>query len=105
MGAAVKHRRSQLGISQRRLANLADISPTTVASLEKGQAVNTITAVSISRALSWPTDAVDQLADGTTPDQLPDVEHGGPSVEDRLSSLEDRFGRVEAAIEELRAGG
>lgn len=102
VGAAVKQRRSELKISQRRLAHLADISPTTVANLEKGQAVNTITAVSIAGALSWPPDAIDLLADGTTADELPDVKrHGHRSVEDRLSSLEERFDRVEAAIERL----
>lgn len=100
----MKQRRAEIGLSQRRAAIRADISPTTWANLENGEAISDVSAAAISRALSWPADAITQLREGADPTTLPTVpEPSERSIDQRLSDFERRFDRIEELLARLEA--
>ncbi len=71
----VRKRRAELGLSQRKAAERADISPTTWGTLEThGQQVAASTAAAMSRALRWTPDSIERLAAGEEPEEAaPDL--------------------------------
>lgn len=88
----VKQRRTELGLSQRQAARLAnDISPTTWGSLEKhGQPVSTLTAVAICKALRWTADSIDALLAGGEPTVADAVDRAGDTdYNSRLARMPD----------------
>jgi DNA-binding XRE family transcriptional regulator len=65
---AVAQRRAELKLSQRKAAELADISPTTWGVLEThATAVNQTTAAAMSRALGWSASSIVDIAQGGRP--------------------------------------
>lgn len=103
IGERIRARRLELQLKQDQLSG---VSPATVRKIENGTEPNPTprTRANLAAALRWQQDAYDVLSRGGTPAVS---SNGALSVEDRLSSLEARFDRVEGAVEELlrRAGG
>lgn len=102
---AVKQRRLTLRQSQRACSIRAGVSPTTWASLEKGEPVSEQTLVAASTPLRWPDDWFHRLNDGSTPEDLPDVEHVQEDpmlraireLTDRVAGLEQLIRRIDSS--------
>lgn len=107
----MKHRRVELGISQRRAADLAGVSPTTWGSLEThAQPVSDLTAAGMSTALRWTPDSIASILAGgdateATPTDRPltFTQRNADDVYDRITALEDAVTEVKQAMGELRA--
>lgn len=107
VAVVVKQRRLSLQKSQRACAMSADVSPTTWASLERGEPVSEMTLVAAAIPLRWPDDWHAQLADGTPAGELPTVDHpeDADPMEKGMAQLLEEFkrgnARLEARIEQL----
>lgn len=100
----VKRRRTDLGLSQRAAAFRATTSPTTWSSLEThGRPIDPLTKPKVARALGWTTDSIDRILRGEDP-EVDGMIRPAPTLDDvdeRISSLEDRFSAMEEAVENL----
>jgi transcriptional regulator with XRE-family HTH domain len=87
---AVRARRKQLGLKQAEAAALADMAPSTWASVEQGRQPSPAidTRRGICRALGWTPDSIDRVLRGE-PTQLADV----PNVPNPrgIRTLDQRF--------------
>lgn len=85
-----KAERRKRGLSQQQLADLADVSLSTVANAEQGRSVS-------SKMLRTLRDAIESFAPGGEP---------VPDVKDEVAELRRRVEELEAAVRFLmRAGG
>lgn len=100
----VKRRRTELGLSQRQAARLADdLSPTTWGSLEKRmQPVSPLSAAAMSKALQWTPDSIARILDGGDPEEVappaPDLPEGATEAE-LVQAVRD----LTEAVRQLRA--
>lgn len=100
IGAVLRSRRVELGLTQLQLAARAGVSEVTVRILETGRRENYRAANlrAIAGAVDWPSDAFERLAAGL-PAVDPDADEtsGG-----RDGTISERVARLEAEIVRLR---
>ncbi len=97
IGAAVRSRRQQLGLTQLDLAARAGLSEATVRVLEtaRRQSYRAANLRAIAVALEWPEDAFSRLAAGLPAE--------GPSPErPTAGTIDDRVAALEAEVVRLR---
>jgi transcriptional regulator with XRE-family HTH domain len=91
-GDAIRARRQALGLTIAELAAAAGVGWSTIHRAEKGRPLSTDNAVAISRALSWPGDAIAHLHHGRD---------GEESLMHRLEYLESQLAYVLQRLDEL----
>jgi transcriptional regulator with XRE-family HTH domain len=66
---AVNERMNELGMTQKRLAELSNVSPSTLRKIQHGhpQQRNAVTLTAICRALRLPDDYLQRIAEGNSP--------------------------------------
>lgn len=99
VGAAVRTRREDLGMTQTELAGAARVSDTTVRVLETARRTSYRAGNlrAIARALEWPDDAIDRIRAGLDPNE-PLVAGDDRSLADRLAALEAEVARLRAEL-------
>lgn len=99
IGAVLRSRRVELGLTQLELAARAGVSEVTVRILETGrrQSYRPANLRAIAGAVGWPGDAFDRLAAGL-PAVDPDAETSGSSD----GTISERVARLEAEVVRLR---
>jgi transcriptional regulator with XRE-family HTH domain len=102
VGAAVRARREELGLTQVELATAANVSDSTVRVLETARRTTYRRGNlrAIARALRWPDDAIDRIRAGRPPAEDLSVVDRRP-VEERLAALEAELAELR---EQLRSG-
>lgn len=87
---AVVRRRSELGLSQRSLADLAGVSLGTATRLERGAGPPRVSTVpKLEDALQWPRGTFQAIRDGEDPPKVPPRDPGGGV--DRTEALQQRL--------------
>lgn len=101
VGAAVRERREELGLTQLEVATQAGVSESMVRVLETARRTSYRAGNlrSIARALSWPDDAIDRLRAGRPADEPLAPPDERPLTE-RLEALEAEVARLRAALAE-----
>lgn len=98
----MKRRRVDLGLSQRKAAIYADVSPTTWGSLETHHnPIDDLTRPKFCRALSWTADSIDRVLSGLDPveddtREEPTLESLTEAVWTLRSAVTDLMERMEA---------
>lgn len=103
IAVSIKKRRLELGYSQAKLAQLANVSVNTIQRAEYGTGpISALNSVRISVALGWDTDGIDRLRDGDHPDPVIKTE---PAVVEHASvdgDDNDKMARILEAITEIK---
>lgn len=98
----VKRRRTALGLSQRRAADRAGLSPTTWGSLEKHhQRIDDLSRPRFCRALGWTADSIDRILQGEEPEIDDQAALEPISMEDQIIELRAQLGELRAMVIEL----
>lgn len=103
VGEAVRARRRELGLSQDRIAALAEVAPTTWRNLEHGTGgdFRELVRRRIEDALGWPHGSLRRIEHDTVdPAVLVDGEDADPAAYTRLA---DRLDGIERALADLAA--
>lgn len=97
----VKHRRTTLGLSQRRAADRGGLSPTTWGSLEKHhQRIDDLSRPRFCRALGWTPDSIDRILRGKEP-QLDEDAPEPVSIEEQITEIRDQLAELRALVSSL----
>jgi hypothetical protein len=95
VAAAVRHVLNGLAVSKTGLARAAKVDFRTVDRMLKAQPVQHAQLSKLALYVGWDGDAFDAIRKGEPP---PPVRRSEASPDDRLSALEHRFDRMEAAL-------
>lgn len=112
VGALLKAQREHLRMTQKDLADAANLSIAIVQMLEAGRkdSYRGTTLAAISAALRWPTDAIERLLAGEDPETFDDtpaleiVENESPDLDDisaRLAVVEEGVAQLLSLTGEL----
>jgi hypothetical protein len=105
MAQAVETRRRERQLTPGEFAAAAGITAQGLAPVRKGQrrAYQDRVRIGVARALAWPEDWYDRLLAGQPVTDAP--QSNGRTIDERLTALEERWSRIEAALDRLEMLG
>lgn len=106
VAAAVRRRRSELGLRQNELADRAAVDVSTLRNIEhvRRESYDPVTLAKVSRALGWETDAIDRILAGEEPVERRDSSVPGTELAETnrlLGTLEARVREIERRLDHL----